>query len=173
MPKSMILGSGLPVLDRDQHVGRLEIAMNDALLVGVIHGLAGLDEEAQALLGREPLAIAVVGEGQAPHELHDEVGPSRLGGAGVEDAGDARVVHEGEGLALGLEAGHHFLRLHAQLDDLEGHPARHRLHLLGQVDDAHAALAQHLEEPVGADALQDLGGLAARGGLRLARPRWR
>ena len=38
-------------------------------------------------------------------QLHDEVGPAGLGGAGVEDAGDVEMVHHGQGLPFGLEAG--------------------------------------------------------------------
>ena len=38
-------------------------------------------------------------------QLHDEVGPAGVGGAGVEDPGDVGVVHQRQGLALGLEAG--------------------------------------------------------------------
>ena len=40
MPKSMTFGTGRPSCVRDQHVGRLEVAMNDAFLMGVLDGLA-------------------------------------------------------------------------------------------------------------------------------------
>ena len=46
--------------------------------------------------------------------------------AGVEDPGDIRMVHHGQGLSLGLEAGDDLLGIHSRLDDLEGHPAAHR-----------------------------------------------
>ena len=45
-------------------------------------------------------------------------------GAGVEHPGDAGVVHQREGLALGLEAGHDLLGVHARLDDLQGDARR-------------------------------------------------
>jgi hypothetical protein len=61
------------------------------------------------------------------------------------------VVHQGEGLALGREAPHHLLRVHARLDDLERHAAADRLGLLGHPDGAHAALAELLQELVRAD----------------------
>ena len=41
--------------------------------------------------------------------------------------------------------------VHARLDDLQRHPAADRLRLLGDVDDAHAALADLLQQLVGAD----------------------
>ena len=52
-----------------------------------------------------------------------------------------RVVHQGQGLALGLEAGDHLAGIHPGLDDLERDPAPDRLLLLGHVDGAHAPFA--------------------------------
>jgi len=79
------------------------------------------------------------------------------------------VVHEGQGLALGLEARHDLARVHAELDELDGHAPLHGRRLLGQVDDPHAAFAQLLEHAIWADALRRrLRGLVARG----AGPRW-
>ena len=147
------LGDGLAVLDRDEDVRGLEVAVDDALLVRVLHGLAHLDEELHPLPGVEPLPVGVVGDGHAADQLHHEVRPPAFRHPRVVDAGDAGVVHEGEGLALGVEAGQHLLRLHAELDDLEGHPPRDGLGLLRVIDDAHAPLAQDLQEAVGADAL--------------------
>ena len=100
---------------------------------------------------RELLAVAVVGDRDAADQLHDEVGAARVGGAGVEDLGDVGVVHQGQRLPLGLEAGDDLLGVHARLDDLQGHLAAHRLGLLGHVDDAHAAFADLLQQLVGAD----------------------
>jgi hypothetical protein len=68
------------------------------------------------------------------------------------------MVHQGQGLALGLEASQHRLGFQAGFDDLEGDLAADRLGLLGQVDDAHAAFADLLQELVGAD--QGAGALA-------------
>ena len=42
-------------------------------------------------------------------------------------------------------------RVHARLDDLQGHLPPDRLGLLGHVDDAHAPFADLLQELVGAD----------------------
>ena len=54
------------------------------------------------------------------------------------------MIHQGQGLALGLEAGDDLAAVHAGLDDLEGDLAADRLLLLGHVDDAHAAFADLL-----------------------------
>jgi hypothetical protein len=58
------------------------------------------------------------------------------------------VVHEGQGLALGLEAGDDLAAVHAGLDDLDGDLALHGLGLLGHEDGAHAALGDLLQELV-------------------------
>ena len=41
------------VVEGDQHIGRLEVAMDDPLLVGVLDRLADRDEQLQPLAGRE------------------------------------------------------------------------------------------------------------------------
>ena len=41
------------VVQRHQDVRRLEVAVDDALLVGVLHGLADLDEQLQPLAERQ------------------------------------------------------------------------------------------------------------------------
>jgi hypothetical protein len=61
------------------------------------------------------------------------------------------MVHHGQGLPLGLEAGDHLPRVHAELDDLERHPAVDGRFLFGHVDDAEAPLTDLLEDLVRAD----------------------
>ena len=61
------------------------------------------------------------------------------------------MVHEGQGLPLGLEAGDHLPGVHARLDELEGHLATHGPLLLGQVHDAEASFAELLQEFVRLD----------------------
>ena len=69
----------------------------------------------------------------------------------VEHAGDVRVVHQREGLPLGLEPRHHLAGVHAELDHLQGDLAADRVLLFRQVDHAHAALTEDGQDPVGAD----------------------
>ena len=61
------------------------------------------------------------------------------------------MVHHGQRLPLGLEAGDDLAAVHAGLDDLEGDLALHRLGLLGHEDGAHAAFANLLKQLVRAD----------------------
>ena len=71
------LGDGHAVDDGHQHVGGLQVAVDDPLLVGVLHGPADQDEQLQPLGDRKVLAVAVVGDRQAADQLHHEVGPPR------------------------------------------------------------------------------------------------
>ena len=84
-------------------------------------------EQLQPLARRQLVVVAVLGDRHAVDQLHDEVGPAAFGGAGVEDPGDVLVVHHGQGLALGLEAGDDLAAVHAGLDDLERDLAADRL----------------------------------------------
>ena len=56
------LGHRGAVDDRHQDVGGLQVAMDDPLLVGVLHGPADQDEQLQPIADRELLAVAVVGD---------------------------------------------------------------------------------------------------------------
>jgi hypothetical protein len=78
--------------------------MNDAIQMGVLHRLADVDEQLQPLTQCEMALVTVGGDRLALDQLHDEVGPPRVGGAAVEHVGDVGMVHERQGLALGLEA---------------------------------------------------------------------
>jgi hypothetical protein len=55
------------------------------------------------------------------------------------------MVHHGQGLPLGLEAGDHLPAVHPRLDDLEGDLALDGLGLLGHENGAHAAFADLLQ----------------------------
>ena len=65
------------------------------------------------------------------------------------------VIHQGQGLTLGLEPGQDLLGIHAQLDDLQGDLARDRLGLLGQVDRGEPTLPDHFADLVAVDLLAD------------------
>ena len=103
-----------------------------------------------------------VGDRHALDQLHDEVGPAGLGRAGVEHLGDVGVVHQGQGLALGLEPGDDLAGVHAGLMILRATLRRTGCSLLGHPDLAHAPLADLLQQLVGAD---DGAGAFARSGL--------
>ena len=145
----------LAVLRRDQHVGRLDVAMDDPLLVRVLDRVADRLEQLQPVADGSLPLVAVRRDGDAVDQLHHEVRQAGLGAARVQDGGDVPVVHQRQGLTFRLEALQDQLRVHARLDHLEGHMAPHGLGLLRHPDRSHAALAELLEQLVGPDA--DLG----------------
>ena len=61
------------------------------------------------------------------------------------------MVHHGERLTFGFEAGDDFACVHADFDDLQRDAAFHRLFLLGHIDDTETAFAQFLQQLVVAD----------------------
>ncbi len=140
--------------------------------MGVLDRLADRHEQPQALARRQAVVVAVLGDRHTVDQLHDEIRPAGFRGPGIEDAGDVDMVHHGQGLPLGLEAGDDLAAVHARLDDLEGDLALDGMRLLGHEDGAHAALADLLQQLVRADdrARRFLGRLS-RGG-RAARSRF-
>ena len=71
------LGHRPVVVQRDQHVGRLDVAMDDALLMGVLDRLADGDEQFQPLPRRQVVLVAVLGDRHALDQFHDEVAAGR------------------------------------------------------------------------------------------------
>ena len=68
--------------------------------------------------------------------------------AAVQHARDVGVVHQRQGLALGLEARHDLARVHARLEYLQRDHATDRLLLFGHEHQAETALADLLEQLV-------------------------
>ena len=61
------------------------------------------------------------------------------------------MLHESQGLALGLEPGDHLTCVHARLQDFQSHPAADRMLLLGHEDHAEAAFPDLLDQFVGSN----------------------
>ena len=139
------LGHRPAVVEGDQDVRRLQVAVDHALLVGVLHRLADRDEQRQPLARREPGPVAILGDRHALDQLHHEVGAA-VGLAGVQDLGDVGVVHQGQRLPLLIEAGEHPLGVEAGANHLDGDAALHRRGLVGDPDLAHAPFAELLAE---------------------------
>ena len=99
----------------------------------------------------EEVAVAVIRNAGTVDVLHDEVRAAIGGGAGVEDFGDARVVHAGEGLALDFESFEDFGAMEVVFDDFDGDEAVEGALLPGQINEAHAALTKEPNRAVGAE----------------------
>ena len=124
--------------------------MDDALLVGMLDGLADRGEEFEPLADAQLRLVAELGQRQAVDQLHDEERPVVGGHPAVNHSGDVGVLHQGQGLALLLEPLEHGSRIHPRLDQLERDLAFDRLGLLGDPDLAHPPFADLLHERVAA-----------------------
>ena len=125
--------------------------MDDAFLVRVMHAVADLQEQIETIAGGQPISVAVRRDGLALGVLHDEVGAALWRGARIEHLGNGRMVHHGQRLTLGLEAGDDSGGVHSGLDHLDGHLTADRSGLLGQPDLAHSAFTDALNQSIGAD----------------------
>jgi hypothetical protein len=121
----------------DEDVRRLEVAVPDAALVGVLDGVGdGGDHPGRSLGGNRPLMLLdPLGEGDARAVGRDDVGDA-VGHARLEDGDDVGVIEASGKAALPLEAG----RIGPGEGDLEGHVAM-QPGVEGEVDDAAVAVA--------------------------------
>ena len=142
------LGNRLVVVECDQHVRRLDIAVDDAFLVSVLNRLAHGHEQFQPLPGSELAGIAELRDGNAFHQFHDEERRTRLRHTAIENLGDVRMIHHGERLPFRFETRKHRLGVHAGLDQFHRHEALHRFRLLGAPDAAHAPFSDQFDQLV-------------------------
>ena len=132
----------------DQNIRRFEISVDDALLVGVLHAVADVEEEAKSRGDIEPVAVAKIGDRFALDKLHREKRAAICGRSGFEHTRDMRVVHEGERLALRFEPRDHLACVHAGFEHFDCNHAPDRLALLGAKNDAESAVPDLLEQAI-------------------------
>jgi hypothetical protein len=102
--------------------------------------------------------------------LHHQERPAVRAGAPVEERHDSRMLEAGQDLPLLPEAGDHRLGGHLAPDELEGHDllevivVSHR-----SIDVAHAALADQVEQAIGAQAVAGHGLPLGRAGEQRVR----
>ena len=140
---------------RDEHVGGLEVAVDEAVLVHVVQGLAdaaegGLHGGRAVFRGVHAPALHQGAQVRAVHVLHGDPGVVPLH-AGLEHAHHVGVVQVEEGQELAAEAAGLVRGGLARVEDLDGH------HLattaVGSVHRGHAAHPRHLVEVVGTDVI--------------------
>src|SRR5205823_12217108 len=72
------------ILRRHQHVRGFDVAVDDSFLVRVLDRTANLNEEIKALSSCEIQAVTVIRDLDATYQLHHEIRPTSVGGAGVQ-----------------------------------------------------------------------------------------
>ena len=129
---------------RDDHVGRLDVAVHDAALVRVRERVAQDDADAQHVAVRQGAVVEQVGEGSPADELGDEIDRVAVAPRLVEgDDSRVREPSRGHGLALGARGD----RRVVDADALDRHGAVEVL-VVGQPDDAEAARPQTAHQAV-------------------------
>ncbi len=115
--------------------------MQHQVAMRVLHRVADLQEERDALLQRGVGARAVFRERLALQVLHHEV-RAVVEHAAIQQPRDVRMLQARENLALRVEAAQHGLGVHAVLDHLDrGALLELPVVALGEVDRAHPAAA--------------------------------
>ena len=141
----------------DQHVRRLDVAVDHQVLVGILDGRADDPEQRHALRGRRRARGAVLGDRLPLHVLHHQVGLARVGRAAVEHGGDVGMLEARQDLSLQEEAPLEVLGVAPAADQLQRDGlAEHVIVAHGPVDRAHAAVADAGFEVVRTDHPSDI-----------------
>jgi len=135
------------------HVLRLEVAVDDALGVGLGEALHDLDRQLERPVGGERSPGEGGGEGLAAHQLHRDEGRP-FGLVDLVDDGEGGMGERSRGAGLLPEPAREVRIRHRVGEDLEGHLAPEAC-VPGAVDDAHAPPAQLLEDLVVAQPSAD------------------
>ena len=140
----------------NQHVVRLQVAVQHQIGVRVLHGFAYAQEHLDPPARVELARIAPAGDRQAADQLHRQIRRTIRGFADVEQAGYGRMLEGSDDLALAQETLAPVGIEQRILDDLEGDLlADLAIGAFGTVDHAHAALPQRFAQHVGTDAIAD------------------
>src|SRR5208283_2258710 len=138
----------------DKQVGRLDVAVHDALGMSGVQRIGNLNRQAGQDLGLDRLFGDTMLQRHAVQKLHGQEGFSVVLTDFVDSA-DIRMVQGGGRLRLSLEAGQG-LRVLSDIigQKLQGDKAV-QAYVLGLVDDTHAAAAELFEDTVMRDDLVD------------------
>ena len=153
---------GRPVLQ--QRVLRLDVAMDDALAMGVVERGGDFPREPQGLVHRELLLALQARAQRFAGDVGHDVVEQAVGLARVDQPEDVRVLEVGGDLDLAEEAlaAEHGGEL--GVEDLDGDLAA-VLEVLGEVDGGHAALAQLAQDAIAVgDGRGEAGRRAGHGG---------
>ncbi len=157
-PKSRTLTR--PSVGVDEHVGGLEVAVDEPLLVGVLDGVADLRDQCEPLARAEPLFAGVSRDGaRVLDQLHRDERARAVEhrrDPGLEDLRDPRVLEAAQELALVREPARALGVRRPPDQHLEGDVSLRRA-LLGAVDLAHAAVTEQGDHAVAGDLFGQVG----------------
>jgi len=128
------------------------VPMDDAMLMRILHGGAGIAQQRHARMQRKAVISSVFRDRPALDEFHHQVGTIVRGHAGVEQTHDVRMREARQNLAFGAEAPQHIRAMHRRVHDLGSHLLGEiAVDPLGQIHHAHAAASDWPRQPKRAD----------------------
>ena len=125
-----------------QQVAGFEVTMDHTLVVGMLHAMADVDEQGDALVQRQRMFFAIARHRRAVDELHGEVRETFRRGTGIVDLGDSRMAHLRQHLPLNFEVSQVTGVQALATQQFQGDGTSHRLQLFGTVDLSHATTTQ-------------------------------
>jgi|SRR5579859_820120 len=128
--------------------------MDDAAAVRGVQGVSEFDGDIENSIELHRLTVDQVFQGNAVEKLHDNEGFAILL-ANVMDGADVRVIESGCGLRFALEAGKSLRIVGNVVGEKFQGDATMKAGVFGFVNDAHAAAAQPLDNPVVGDGSAD------------------
>jgi hypothetical protein len=133
-----------------QDIRRLQIAMNNEVLMGIVNRGANRLKELETRIDIETIRIAKEIDGHAIDVFHDKVSAAVGQGATIEQMRDIRVIELRQDLAFQLEARVHRNGERTAMHHLDGDLLLElSISPLGKVNLAHPAGAQGVQHPVG------------------------
>jgi hypothetical protein len=88
----------------NQNVAGLQVAMNDTLIVGMLHGVAHPGNQLDASASVETVTAGVLIQGQPADKLHGEERPAVVTHPRFVNLGDTRMLEPGQDLCFVLES---------------------------------------------------------------------
>ncbi len=110
------LGQGGNAVRRDENIRRLEIPVDDGLLVSVVHRRADLKEELKPCRDRKMVGVTELGDFLPIHEFHDKERTTIRGASSLVDPSDIRMIHESNSLLLGPKTREDLIGVHPALN---------------------------------------------------------
>ena len=136
----------------DEDVGRLDVAMDNARLIGGIQPVGDFDCQWQQFHHRHWFAADALLERLTLHEFHCDVGATILL-ADVVDGADVWMIESRGGPGFAAEAAKRIpIRRHFGGQEFDGRKAS-QTNVLGLVHDAHAAAAERAQQTIRTDPL--------------------
>ena len=140
----------------EQDVPRFDVPMDQPLLVSVVQRLGHRRHQFDRFVDRKPGLLEPRGEVGAVDVLRDDETGELLGAADIEDRDDVRMIEVRDRAGFGQVGFGVFEAIHQlAMRHLDGHRAA-QLVVVGQIDEAEPALAQHSFDPVATDAFREL-----------------